>query len=735
MRTEGGATAAAAGQASAHAKPRADWKAAACYLATALLSLGLAAGAMQLWRADLHVPLQTSSDAAFYEATIKNLVEHGAVNTNVSLGAPWTADFHDFPLPHTWHFFLLKLLALFTSDPAVLMNGYYLLTFFLCALSALAVLRQLGVSRPLAMAGSVVYTLLPYHFLRGEVHLFLASYYLVPLVLLVTLWVASGEPLFRRKGWVTRRGLASLVICALVACDNPYYAFFGSFFLVVAGAVVYFRQRRLRVLAAPALLVATILVVLLLNLAPNLLYFHQHGRNEIAAQRHAYESELYGLKIVQLVLPVTGHRVSRLADVKERYNRQPSAVFRPWVNENDCSSLGLIGSVGLAFLMGWLLFAAGQREEQRLITDLGVLAVSGVLLGTIGGFGTLFALLVSPQMRAYNRISIFLGFLAVVTAVVLLEWLTGTRKPAKWAIAILLVGVAFFDQTTPGFVPDYKSEAREYASDQEFVQRIENLLPQHAMVFQLPYVPFPGTPPVNRMAEYDHLRGYLHSRELRWSFAAVKGRDGDAWLRMVTAQPLPEMVQTLAFAGFQGIYLDRFGYAENSTEASLGALLETGPIVSDNGRLVFFDLRPYTQRLRSRYKPEQWQASANTALHPLLVEWRGGFFKPESSDGHTWRWCEGEGDSHISNTSNSSRQARVEMGLSAAPGRAPHLPHLLIEAPAWTQQVQLDDNNQVTSAPVSIPPGHYIIRLRPDRKTGDRRFRVNDFRLIELAGD
>jgi phosphoglycerol transferase len=103
-------------------------------------------------------------------------------------------------------------------------------------------------------------------------------------------------------------------------------------------------------------------------------------------------------------------------------------------------------------------------------------------------------------------------------------------------------------------------------------------------------VPFPETPPVNRMVDYDELRGYLHSDDLRWSYGAVRGRnDPNAAL---AAEPVPALVRDAAAAGFAGIYVDRFGYVDQAAklEGELATALGTKPLVSDNGRLAFYEL-------------------------------------------------------------------------------------------------------------------------------------------------
>src|SRR5262249_35020786 len=156
-----------------------------------------------------------------------------------------------------------------------------------------------------ALAGSLLFAFLPYHFGRGEAHLFLSAYYLVPLMVLVVLWLYRGEgPLFRwpsqeqpRAEWfngrtgfrvVVRLLVASaaqrgavwfsgvmvfgVVVCRLVAPAGIYSAFFGCFFLTAAGLVAALNRRSLRPLAASTLLVGVMVVGGLANLAPTLAY-------------------------------------------------------------------------------------------------------------------------------------------------------------------------------------------------------------------------------------------------------------------------------------------------------------------------------------------------------------------------------------------------------------------------------------------------------------------------------
>src|SRR5262249_25119741 len=149
------------------------------------------------------------------------------------------------------------------------------------------------------------------------------------------------------------------------------------------------------------------------------------------------------------------------------------------------------------------------------------------------------------------------------------------------------------DLYSPRFVPRYDMIRTEFQGDDEFIRRIESLVPREAMIFQLPFAPFPENPTIHQMLDYDLLRGYLHSRHLAWSYGAVKGREAETWQRMIAEKPPAELLEALAFSGFSGLYLDRHGYPDRAAklEGELSVVLGSPPLESKNRRLSFFDLR------------------------------------------------------------------------------------------------------------------------------------------------
>jgi phosphoglycerol transferase len=305
--------------------------------------------------------------------------------------------------------------------------------------------------------------------------------------------------------------------------------------------------------------------------------------------RQAFETEVYGLKIAQLLLPVDSHRWPVLARVKQRYN-DPST---PCLNENAAATLGVVGSAGFLLLLGRM--ALGRRGRGSWLDGLAILTLSGLLLATVGGFGSLFSLLVSPLIRTPNRISIYLAFFALTAVGLVLTRVAGRvssplGRSAWYAALALLLAVGIVDQTPRFATPPYAKLEEAYRHDEAYVHRLETILPAGAMIFQLPYVPYVEHSPVHEMVSYGHLQGYLHSQSLRWSYGAMQGREGDRWQKAVAALPPAELIRELTMAGFAALWIDRRGYPDHgqALETRLGELLGAAPVVSEDGQRVVF---------------------------------------------------------------------------------------------------------------------------------------------------
>jgi phosphoglycerol transferase len=710
----------------------------ATYAAASFLCISILVCVTRLWDADFSVPLNFQGDALFYQTLVKGIIENGWVLHNKFIGMPTGFNLHDVPIPDNLNLGLIKLISFFAPNSAVTLNIFALLTFPLITITSLFVFRCLNLCRTTSIVASLLYAFLPYHFLRLGGHTLLSAYYAVPLATLVILWAFSEEPMFFhydegrkriRLSIFNRKALISIAVCLVVASTGIYYAFFACFFLLVAVIYNLLTRRKVHIILGPVILIVVIFSGALINLCPNLWYKFTHGPNIQAVARSPAGAEIYGLKITQLVLPSDYHRVAFWRRFKARYNTNA-----PLSNENSTASLGIVGSFGFFILLAWVLGYKRRTSEppSDLPQKLSILNLSGVLVGTIGGFGSLFAYVISPQVRAYTRISVYIGFFAIMVFFLSFEALFKRSKKTKMSnllfyllLAVVLVA-GVLDQT-PSFYPTGmtdRSFKESYQQEADFIHRIEGAMPTGAMIFQLPYVPCPEHPPVNKMEDYDHFRAYLHSESLRWSYGTIKGRMTDGWQKAITEKPVEEFVAIASLSGFGGIYLDRFGYPDMGAEleAKLSRILTVNPLISSDKRLVFFTMAEFNKK--AIQEREKLLSSA------LLSVWGEGFSNLGEYAAVNGRWCTSEGSLYIYNLSSSEKRATLEMAL--ATGRR-ELSNFRIESPVYTAHFKINEDDKGLSQPVRLPPGITPVRLKCDARRAfpPMVFKLTNFRLIE----
>ncbi len=583
----------------------------------AATSAAITAWLFKIWTIPLRLPFLYQRDGIAQIAEVKSIIENGWYEFNPRVGYPIGFDHHDFPIgADNLQWFVLKIMGLFSHDAVLVTNAYYLLSFVLVAVTAYFVTRYLGVSRRFSFAVAMLYTFLPYHFLRGTWHLTLAAYYTVPIACLFTIMVWKHAPPFFREvdgrvrfDWKRRSTIWFVVACLAIASTGIYYTAFAITLMLSAGALRLLTARAWRPLLSAVLLTGIIGVGVVANLSPSLLYWRDHGKNDKVAQRTVAESDYYALRPIQMLSPIPGYRISEIGKIT-------NTVFTAPNNSEATQFLGAIGSLGFLGLMVVLLGLGVSRSRDRsppLVFRLAALSALSVLFGVTGGLSWVFGIAGFTEIRSWNRISIFIAFYTLVAVGLALDWFVArTREfPRKTlavsGLAILLVVIGVFDQTSSAIIPDSRRFQSEWNSDGVFVKKIEDTLGPGGAVFQLPYLPFPeaelDVPPYG-MVDYDPLRGYVHSHELFWGYGGTRGRAAD-WQAQVVELATPKMLDAITAVGFDGLWIDTRGYPNQARDIidEVGAATGSTPITSPDGRFVFFDLRDYAEGVRADLGP------------------------------------------------------------------------------------------------------------------------------------
>jgi phosphoglycerol transferase len=536
------------------------------FVAASLFMSGWPAGLLP----ELHKPFIYAGDSVSYLWNIKRVIEEAWFFTNTQTGYPFGSNHLDYPTSDTGNYLILKLLGLLLDTPVAVLNVYFLLGFSLAFSVAYIVLKAMGVSRALAVSGAVLYSFTAYHFGRLG-HLFFTWYFVAPLFFYYGFRLFNPELNAFYAQQTIRSKALDVLAWLLLASFGIYYALFGSMVLLVSAGLAALLYKSWLHLRLGLLACAVVSLGVLLNVAPSLYYLWTMGPNLEGVNRAPGESELFGLKLSQMLLPRGDHRLDSFYDVANLYNNH-----FPLVTENMSATLGVTASLGLLMLMvsvfvvPMLLNTRIEHSQQKRWLNqmlvMGLLACSLFFVATVGGFASLFALLVSASIRSWNRISIFIEFIAIAAFVLSFDGLLRAYFHDKyWRIArgVLVCVFLFYataDQTAKPCLSCIQANSAAFENDKTFVKRIETSVPINAAIYQLPYMGYPEYGSVNGLGSYDQARGHLHSSTLKWNFGGIRGRDGDWFYRKLAHLPVEQQMTVLQALGFSGIYVNRRGY-------------------------------------------------------------------------------------------------------------------------------------------------------------------------------
>lgn len=598
------------------------------YLLAGLLSTVAALVATQVWRVDWSVPVEWNEDSISSAGHFLTVIETGWYEFQPRLGWPYGQRYHDYPASEDLNQLIIRLLGTLSDSWVWVFNTYFYLSFPATAMTALYFFRFCKIPTSLAVALSILYSLAPYHFFRGARHMFLSQYWMVPLAMCVVLAVLRGTPIWTRRHNVsprlpwrgvlsmcTGRGAGTATVLILTTLSSTYYGVFTGVLLAAAGALSWLGQRDWRRTAGAACAVATVGLALLVGLLPDWIYSQRFGPNPGALVRNDRSAEHFALTLPELLLPSAGHRVSAMDDLRRSFD---AAYPFGW---GEKPSLGLVAAIGLVccfLVLSTRLFRrvptsvrAENEDQHALLGQLSTLSVTAVILASVGGAGSVIALLVGGTIRGWNRMSIFIMLPALAVVGILIHLGTKrtnrTRGPrAEHLVAamavVMLLSIGLVDQTTSYATRNYEAIAETFASEGDFVNTIEAILPDGAAVFQYPYIEWPEGPQMNRMHSNDQLKLYLHSSTINWSGGGIKGRPQIEWQKSITATDTTTMVTSLAIIGFSGIVVDRWALDNDGQafEANLSAQLGPAVTTTRENRFSYFDLSAVVAEVEAR---------------------------------------------------------------------------------------------------------------------------------------
>lgn len=520
-------------------------------------------------------------------ALVKTIIRDGTTLVNPMEGGATGADMFDYPYSDKASFLLVRLIGIFAKNPYTVATLFYFLNYYLAGLAAAYVSRKLRINRMLTIAVGVLYAFSP--FISGRfAHLWLTSYFTMPFACLMAVWIIEGKVFVEGVPLRQSRTFWKMaLICYGCAFTGLYYAFFTCALLAAAMVIRCFaeKERKFTRICYPTILIGFTVIGVLTNVIPNAVYWYICGSNPVSelSMRSGAETEIFGLKMTTMLLPRIWHRIGRLWGITQHY-----LGTYPLNNENSTATLGFGGAFG--FVSSMVMLLCGRRKY-RTISSLNM---SMFLIGTIGGLGAFLSVFINIPMRCYNRISLVILFLSLVTTAMVIEEFSNKRKKFVLPIlCVMLLAGGFYDQTYDWKMPDMTGYERIH----DMIDRVEAVMEPGDSIFELPYDDWPSTG-IPGGGYLLHL-GYVESEDLHWSYGAMQGRAEANWQKETAGEPVKEMIKDLREAGYDGIWLYTNLYTRktgNEEETiriiqDLKDELSQEPMVSEDGEVYFWTIK------------------------------------------------------------------------------------------------------------------------------------------------
>jgi len=532
-----------------------------------------------------YVATALSSDGGFYGGS--------------RFGYPLAMDLRYFPSADHLPSSVAAGIAAVTGNPFLGVNAVWALSFPATALAGLWLMRLVGLRGPLAVLGALAVTFTPYHWERTY-HVWLATSYSAVLAVCLALYVGSGQWRGALAGAHRRRSIVLMVaLCVVIATSGIYYAVFAVMLTGVAVLWRWVRGAHWRDLVLDALPAVGVVAGLALSLLPAWWFLHTNPPFTPIAQRYPWESVQYSGVLSYVLLPSPASGIPGFAHFARAVIA--GGDLGPTSGVRSTSDFGTLFTT-LALLVGvigtmWLARRARRSgtTEPAEPGEVGpglvaVLIAVAALFFVPWGLNYLFAVAVSPQIRAWDRLVPVLLSLFVALGAVTLRRLGATRVTGRALVAVFAVGllVLGLDAVWPyraGVTSAAAAAQAEQAEGAHYATELNAAIPGRCAVLQLPYVAYPEVAPVETLGAYDHAWPALTNPEKSWSFGANKGTFDSGWLEQLGDSVDASEVADLAAGGFCAIHVDLRGYTADRGPEVIAALTTIlgAPVASGHG--------------------------------------------------------------------------------------------------------------------------------------------------------
>ena len=452
------------------------------------------------------------------------------------------------------------LVDVITGSPYAGLNLLLVLSFPLVAALAVIAFRLVGARGPLAIALAVAFTFIPYHFDRGLSHLYPATMYAGVTGVILTLWIGTGRTVATKK-----QAIAIAVLILVTGWSGMYYSAFAIAITLTAVTWRWMQGDAIRRVGRDALIPISIAGASLLAFLPGAFRLLTDPPIINMVERNAADSVAFAGNLAQLLTPYANVELPVLSAFTSTLIESQEILGS--AGESGIAGFGTFISTAalLVFLVGWAVRARRGRSTQPL-PFVALLITVGTLFFVPWGTGYLVAGLITPQLRAWGRLSPILLLLFLVGAAAVFARTRWNQPKPSVIPAVVIVAIVFVTNVLP-----FRAAYAQAVDDgryikgqlQAYTTSVNAAISERCGILQLPFMAFPENgirePGLN---DYEHGRLGLANPNKFSSYGTVKGTQEAVLTAALTDPPSRSQLDQLRQAGFCAIHLDKRGYTD-----------------------------------------------------------------------------------------------------------------------------------------------------------------------------
>ncbi len=571
------------------------------------------------WNWDINVPFRLKGDIITDGGTLtlaQMAIRGDGFFSKKGFWSPKVSNMEWSIMDGSIHFILIKIFAIIINSPEKLANIYFIFTFPLCAWFMYYTLIRLKINTNISVCISIIYTYVPGHLLRNISHLAIGSCFALPLMVLGCIYILNDELIperldncninpylgfsFLKNRKLIEGGLGSI----LVGFSSIYFCAFSMMVHVLVGFVVCLsktRNQKKNIVGVFIFLCLDFLCAFFTVILP-IIISGGNAANQFS-ERIRSDIDIYGLKLSQLIFPISNHRIPILAAIRKLYTNSYTE------NENAYASLGFILSVTFLFSIILVFINSLKKKELQKIQTIGKINILIFLIATVGGICEIVGL-VSYSIRCYNRFSFIIACFSSIALAYFLNMLIDKIKPISGLfILIVLICFSVYDQTPADCVSKEiaSRNAKIWYSEKEFFRNVEaNAEEGKIVIYPSKYSPLYSS--IDEVRS-ELMKGYIHTKFTSFSIGYQEGWSTDNWIKELEKYTSEQKIKLAVGAGFDGILMykdgwkDRTAFEETANDFTT-ILGKKNMIISSDEKWYYFSFADYKSIL-SMYDMEK----------------------------------------------------------------------------------------------------------------------------------